>query len=227
MAGRKRQNGSSEARVAGDRNSAGQGNEGSGKHESSGNHQVPRELAATARGAAAPEPEHGLGREMALLRESGLFQGAWYLDYYRDVAMAGKDPLEHFCLIGWREGRKPNPHFDPAWYARAYGQMIGDTNPLLDYVVSGESLGRKPAPDFDPMEYRFRHGLAYADSPLRHYLAQRGEVVARSDALPGDFDPALYLQANPDVAKAGLDPAWHFIHHGKAEGRQLRPAGSR
>ena len=164
---------------------------------------------------------------MAVLRGSGLFQGAWYLGYYRDVSAAGKDPLEHFCLIGWREGRKPNPSFDSAWYRQAYGEIIGDVNPLLDYIKVGEELGRKPAPDFDPMEYRFRHGLAYADSPLRHYLAQRGEVVPGHEDLPADFDPALYLQANPDVAKAGLDPAWHFLHHGKDEGRPLRPADNR
>jgi hypothetical protein len=175
--------------------------------------------------AAATAAEHDLEREMAVLRDSGLFQSAWYLGCYQDVAAAGKDPLEHFCLIGWREGRKANSLFDSAWYMQAYGEMIGDMNPLLDYITSGEGLGRKPAPDFDPIEYRLLHGLAYADSPLRHYLVQRGEMVPAYDELPADFDPALYLEANPDVAKAGLDPAWHFLHHGKAEGRQLRPEG--
>lgn len=37
------------------------------------------------------------------------------------------------------------------------------------------------------------------------------------------FDPALYLLANPDVAAAGVDPAWHYLSHGRRENRKLRP----
>jgi hypothetical protein len=37
------------------------------------------------------------------------------------------------------------------------------------------------------------------------------------------FDPALYLQANPDVAAAGANPAEHYLTHGLAEKRRLRP----
>jgi hypothetical protein len=229
VSARKKQSGSSKAKTAGDRNSTG-GSFEERSREERGKDQVPTEspvAVSESAGAATSAPEHSLEKEMAVLRESGLFLEAWYLGYYRDISAAGKDALEHFCRTGWREGRKPNPRFDSKWYIQAYGEMIGNVNPLLDYVVSGEGLGRKPAPDFDPMEYRFRHGLAYADSPLRHHLAQRAEAVPGYDTLPEDFDSALYLEANPDVARAGLDPAWHFIHHGKAEGRQLKPAGVR
>jgi SAM-dependent methyltransferase len=39
-----------------------------------------------------------------------------------------------------------------------------------------------------------------------------------------NFDPAAYLQANPDVAKAGVDPRKHFRKFGHREGRrQLNP----
>jgi len=40
----------------------------------------------------------------------------------------------------------------------------------------------------------------------------------------GIFDPDAYLAAHPDVAEAGLDPLWHYINHGMAEGRQLQPS---
>jgi hypothetical protein len=39
----------------------------------------------------------------------------------------------------------------------------------------------------------------------------------------GIFDPEAYLQANPDVAEAGVDPLWHYLNHGIAEGRRLQP----
>lgn len=51
--------------------------------------------------------------------------------------------------------------------------------------------------------------------------ALRGLLV-RSTAMhrrPKGFDPALYLQLNPDVREAGADPVEHFLKHGQAEGR--------
>lgn len=37
----------------------------------------------------------------------------------------------------------------------------------------------------------------------------------------GIFDPDAYLAANPDVAKAGHDPLWHYLNFGIAEKRKL------
>lgn len=167
--------------------------------------------------AAACSPE----QELALLRDSGLFDEASYLGRYPDIRRAGHDALEHFCQHGWREGRSPNRYFDSRWYADAYGELIGDANPLLDYFLVGEALGRRPSPGFDPADYRFRHGLPTTESPLLHALRAEAAQV-RSRRLPDDFDPARYLEANPDVAAAGVDPAWHFLHFGSAEGRRLR-----
>jgi hypothetical protein len=39
----------------------------------------------------------------------------------------------------------------------------------------------------------------------------------------GLFDPAFYLQANPDVAAAGADPAVHYLLHGLVENRLSIP----
>lgn len=38
-----------------------------------------------------------------------------------------------------------------------------------------------------------------------------------------DFDAALYLAANPDVAAANANPFQHYLNHGIKEGRKLRP----
>jgi chromosome segregation ATPase len=35
------------------------------------------------------------------------------------------------------------------------------------------------------------------------------------------FEPAWYLEQNPDVAQAGVDPAEHFVNHGLREGRAV------
>ena len=188
---------------------------------------------------AAPDDgaDFALQAERAVLRDSGLFQGAWYLANYPDVADAGMDPLEHFCVNGWRERRKPNPHFDSGWYLQTYAEAIGpDANPLLDYATIGEQAGRKPNARFDPSKYRSRHRLAEGDSPLRHYLARRAAPWSRflmrllrrvgyraQGELPANFDRQLYLLANPDVAAAGLDPVLHYLNCGKPEGRPIKP----
>jgi len=41
-------------------------------------------------------------------------------------------------------------------------------------------------------------------------------------ALPADFDPQEYLRLHPDVARAGMDPAKHYLIHGILEGRRYK-----
>ena len=45
---------------------------------------------------------------------------------------------------------------------------------------------------------------------------------AALNGLPADFDAALYLRLNPDVAAAGIGAAAHYLSHGRAEGRIWR-----
>jgi hypothetical protein len=48
--------------------------------------------------------------------------------------------------------------------------------------------------------------------------------LAHPPALPAHlFDRAWYLSQNPDVAKAGLDPWFHYLEYGVIEGRLPRP----
>lgn len=42
--------------------------------------------------------------------------------------------------------------------------------------------------------------------------------------LPTDFDAAVYLKLNSDVAKAGVDPIKHYLNYGIKEGRRYRKA---
>jgi hypothetical protein len=57
-------------------------------------------------------------------------------------------------------------------------------------------------------------------------LQERRKAAALMRA--GLFDPAWYLENNPDVKKAGMDPARHYLRHGIHEGRApCAPAASR
>ncbi|NBC36895.1 glycosyltransferase [Novosphingobium sp. FSY-8] len=48
-------------------------------------------------------------QDVARLRDSGLFDAAWYAARYPDVAASGMDPLEHYVWLGWRLQRAPGP----------------------------------------------------------------------------------------------------------------------
>jgi hypothetical protein len=42
------------------------------------------------------------------------------------------------------------------------------------------------------------------------------------DSVPVDFNPQKYLDYNPDVAAAGVDPILHWVRFGKKEGRKYK-----
>lgn len=50
-----------------------------------------------------------------------------------------------------------------------------------------------------------------------------GELQTLHDRIEaaGLFDPNTYLSLQPDVRDAGIDPWWHFLRHGLAEGRHF------
>ena len=159
----------------------------------------------------------GLDRDSdrAAVEASGLFDAAWYLNSYRDLASL--DPLAHFCTVGWKEGRRPNPYFVTDWYLRENQDVQrGGLNPVLHYLRFGEAGGRAPAPFFDLVWYRTVHQAEPGETLLCHFLQRRrsGDV----SPLP-EFDPAYYLTTYPDIAAAGVDPFEHYLFWGFREGR--------
>lgn len=53
-------------------------------------------------------------------------------------------------------------------------------------------------------------------------ISQVKKRIKRPHGLPEDFNGEAYYRLNPDVAVAKLDPAEHYLAHGKAEGRRYR-----
>lgn len=47
-------------------------------------------------------------------------------------------------------------------------------------------------------------------------------VVLKKDLFPADFDPAVYLALNPDVAEAKMNPYTHYRYWGKKQRRKLK-----
>lgn len=82
---------------------------------------------------------------MAEIAASGLFDAAWYLARYPDVAEAGMDPLVHYVTAGAAEGRHPGPGFDVTWYLGEEPEAgLSGTSPILHYLRTGRAMGRTP-----------------------------------------------------------------------------------
>ena len=116
---------------------------------------------------------------------SALFDAAWYLGQYPEVAALECDPLTHYLRRGAHEGRDPNPVFNTAWYlANNPNVAAADLNPLEHYLEFGARAGRDPSPLFDSSWYLEQNPDLGSDvNPLRHYLecgALRGTRSASS-----------------------------------------------
>jgi glycosyltransferase involved in cell wall biosynthesis len=170
---------------------------------------------------ANDQPAPGLSREQlaivsGYLRKQGLFDEAYYLNTYKDIAGSGVDPFEHFFLYGFQEGRRPNPLFDTSWYVANNPEVRAQgIQPLLHYARIGEPAGRRPSAYFDPAWYRATYAVDEKESALGHYLANRTGPYSPIQ----EFDAKFYLESYEDVRSAGVDPFEHYISTGFREGR--------
>lgn len=78
-----------------------------------------------------------------LIEGCELFDAAWYLRTYPDVAEGGEWPALHYLHHGGREGRWAGPEFDSGFYLARYPDVRDSgINPLVHYVQRGREEGR-------------------------------------------------------------------------------------
>ena len=119
-----------------------------------------------------------------------LFDPAWYLRRYPDLAQAGVDPFTHYFRFGAQEGRDPNPFFDGAWYRAHHADAArSGLDPLLHYLSVGAARGHNPHPRFDALWYVDQHPDAAGNPLLFHLRTGRPRGFATEPA----FDPAAFL----------------------------------
>ena len=156
-----------------------------------------------------------------------LIDSLFYVAQNPDVLNAGADPVAHFNIFGWHEGRDPNEFFDSSAYLNANPDVrAAGVNPLEHYHNTGWRQGRDPGPNFDTTYYLARNPdvAAAGVDPLEHYLSfglfeGRQIHAAVGSNVAGAFDAQYYLFNNPDVAAAGANPLQHYNTFGWHEGR--------
>jgi hypothetical protein len=154
------------------------------------------------------------------LRPSGLFDENHYLVTYHDVLGSGMDPLTHFCIFGWKEGRNPSFYFNTPWYTATNPEVaLLRVNPLVHYLLIGEAADRRPVAFFEPGWYRRTYCLPQDASPLAHYLAHRRTQRFSPNSL---FDPGWYLAQCGEVLHARRDLFAHYLLTGMRQ--DVRPS---
>lgn len=83
-------------------------------------------------------------QQVTMIRDSGLFDEAWYTERYPDVKNDGMDPVEHYLRHGAAEGRDPSPMFSTQTYL-TFNPDVEDErmNPLLHYIQFGRAEKRR------------------------------------------------------------------------------------
>jgi len=156
--------------------------------------------------------------EIETIRQSDLFDAAWYLAQYPDVAALGMDPAEHYLWLGAQLGRKPSSRFDGEAYLAANPDIaITGINPLLHYVTIGKGEGRSDGvaviaignvePDGDNNVVSI-HASA-PDAALREYVDQ----ILATNRAPGEIDTGYVpkLQEQPDFGRCPLKPIAFYL----------------
>lgn len=116
-------------------------------------------------------------RHTGLVSPVAEFDAAHYLRENADVAASSMDPMEHYLLCGFKEGRAPCPGFDP----RRWGGAKLDPNPLLGLLRWRERSGLDASvPNIADEVRRFtRPDPGFEDvAPLPPGLAPQAKLLA-------------------------------------------------
>ena len=151
----------------------------------------------------------------------------YYLKTNPDVRIAGIDPTLHYVKYGWREGRDPSASFSTTAYLADHPELLQEEqNPLLHFLESApadqpqttqsETEIALVATAIDGGFYRAKYDIPEDVDPARHYCLEGWR--AGYDPSPR-FSTSHYLMTNLDVRNSGVNPFWHYLAAGAAEGR--------
>jgi hypothetical protein len=138
------------------------------------------------------------------------FDPGWFRSKYRVNGVNSfldylSDPRQR---LAW-----PSPLFWPRWYSRRH-RLDASQHPFVHYLSSVEEQSPHPLLDVDFL--REQDVTWRTDAIALEYIADPARYRLKPHPL---FDSGWYLDRNPDVAEAGMNPLHHYLYHGTGEGR--------
>jgi len=177
-------------------------------------HHLSRRIAA--RLESCPQEQ----ADCELIESSGLFDRAWYLAQFPELARSGVDPILDYVRRGAGEGRNPNALFEGEWYFAQYpdAQATG-ANPLIHYLLHGAAEGREPGPFFDTQWYVAQH--PELNSRLRAIERKAFpaalELVESGEGAEPQTSPQIE-SCRADAPLASINPLAHYLQDGWHKG---------
>ncbi len=78
------------------------------------------------------------------IKKNNLFDEEFYLSNYKDVKASGMNPIIHYIIYGYKEGKDPNKDFDGVYYSHKYGDALSSKlSPLVHYSLYGLQENRE------------------------------------------------------------------------------------
>lgn len=85
--------------------------------------------------------------QLEMLRDSALWDPAWYLRTYPDVVELGEDPALHFLRHPYYPVRHPSEQFDVRQYLIDHPDAVEERiNPLIHFLLTPEAQGAEAYP---------------------------------------------------------------------------------
>jgi hypothetical protein len=127
------------------------------------------------------------------------FDRTFYVERYPDMALGVVDPLEHYALFGWKEGRDPSEWFSTRHYLADNADVARTgINPLLHYVLYGQHEDRR-------IRTTTAASGALTDLPQPNGQPMELGNAEICDRLRGAFDAGFYRDRYPDIARSLID----------------------
>lgn len=135
--------------------------------------------------------------KLKVIEKSEYFNEKWYRWRYLKNEDPNLSPESHYLKCGFQKGYEPSPLFNGNQYMAYYSDLRNkQINPLLHFECYG----------------RYEHRMIFEnDSKWNADI----ESLRQSKL----FDAKWYLDNNPDVKQAKMDPILHYYLHGGSEGR--------
>lgn len=149
---------------------------------------------------------------------SGLFDPAFYMLRYPDIAAAGVDGQMHFFEHGLREARSPHPLIDGAFLAQLRPDLFNrrtEADALLTAVTS-DLVPTSPYIDLD--HYLSQSARSRAGGGVFFDITQNDGVVHYT--LNPLLDLAAYRARYADVPQGSYESLVHFITIGDPQARR-------
>ncbi len=133
-------------------------------------------------GNADETPEHEAKREAEIALVARHLDDAFYATTYPDVVPAGQTAAEHFCRVGWREGKDPEPGFSTSYYLMTNPDIReSGLNPFWHYLIAGREEGRLPVHPGG-----WRHGVLSRQTSFEAYFEDWLKPEDTPDGLSAD-----------------------------------------